>query len=596
MRIPVQVLVILLSISFGVNAAVLNIPGDYDKIQDAVDQAQPLDTVLVADGIYHEQVIAWEVPITLASLFLLDGDSSHISQTIIHPDDSTRYQSALRMALADGDTSRVCGLTFTGGHLDRMGHNDSTRYGGGIYTHGGTAWIEHCIIRDNVARMGGGIYLDDANGIITNCIVDNNRMTAGGAGIHMELSEHASKSLYSASITRSSITRNEPYSINDINNSGGGILITGNRNVHCDIIDNTITDNNAFEMGGGVLVGINTGNGTAASTCTMTGNTIHNNGACAFGGVGIAGDIVELSFLNNNVTQNLAAREWGSGIGLLNSPENPSYEIAGNHFVENKGTIGGAVLSFANARIHDNIFMNNQGRTISAIIFWTNPADTGKVLYVERNIFYGQQFDTEQPDKYIAAVSPASDNIYLHLHQNDFINNQSYASGLHTIAHQRHPGVLYAENNYWGHASGPYHPEENPEGLGDTVRSNISILPFLTEPATAPHSIKPIFPENNAAISPEKNTFSWTAAIDLTTMTPLTYTLELSEEPGFSNTRTIPAGQDTSVVVEQVDPDRKYYWRVYAEDSFGLRGYSKTATFVTSSSIANTRSATSTHQ
>jgi hypothetical protein len=36
--------------------------------------------------------------------------------------------------------------------------------------------------------------------------------------------------------------------------------------------------------------------------------------------------------------------------------------------------------------------------------------------------------------------------------------------------------------NWWGERSGPYHPEENPEGRGDSVGSNILYRPWLTEP------------------------------------------------------------------------------------------------------------------
>ncbi len=47
--------------------------------------------------------------------------------------------------------------------------------------------------------------------------------------------------------------------------------------------------------------------------------------------------------------------------------------------------------------------------------------------------------------------------------------------------------LLDMRNNWWGDASGPYEPDANPEGRGDSVGSNILFEPWLTEaPACAP--------------------------------------------------------------------------------------------------------------
>ncbi|WP_129630626.1 right-handed parallel beta-helix repeat-containing protein [Candidatus Oscillochloris fontis] len=47
--------------------------------------------------------------------------------------------------------------------------------------------------------------------------------------------------------------------------------------------------------------------------------------------------------------------------------------------------------------------------------------------------------------------------------------------------------LLDMRNNWWGDSSGPYEPDANPEGRGDSVGSNILFAPWLTEaPACAP--------------------------------------------------------------------------------------------------------------
>ncbi|MCG8347899.1 MAG: hypothetical protein MI924_08990, partial [Chloroflexales bacterium] len=48
--------------------------------------------------------------------------------------------------------------------------------------------------------------------------------------------------------------------------------------------------------------------------------------------------------------------------------------------------------------------------------------------------------------------------------------------------------ALDMRNNWWGDASGPYDPEFNPEGRGDSVGDNILYEPWLTE---APSCVPP---------------------------------------------------------------------------------------------------------
>jgi hypothetical protein len=42
--------------------------------------------------------------------------------------------------------------------------------------------------------------------------------------------------------------------------------------------------------------------------------------------------------------------------------------------------------------------------------------------------------------------------------------------------------IIDAEHNWWGHSSGPYHPDSNPGGLGDTVSDYVDFIPWLTSP------------------------------------------------------------------------------------------------------------------
>ena len=43
--------------------------------------------------------------------------------------------------------------------------------------------------------------------------------------------------------------------------------------------------------------------------------------------------------------------------------------------------------------------------------------------------------------------------------------------------------TVHAEDNWWGHSSGPYHPTENPRGLGDHVSDNVDFEPWQGQDA-----------------------------------------------------------------------------------------------------------------
>ncbi|SVE54485.1 uncharacterized protein METZ01_LOCUS507339, partial [marine metagenome] len=62
--------------------AIINIPDDYPTIQEGIDAGFDGDTILVADGTYYENLFI-NKSITLASHFIMDGDSTHRDLTII---------------------------------------------------------------------------------------------------------------------------------------------------------------------------------------------------------------------------------------------------------------------------------------------------------------------------------------------------------------------------------------------------------------------------------------------------------------------------------------------------------------------------------
>jgi hypothetical protein len=59
------------------------------------------------------------------------------------------------------------------------------------------------------------------------------------------------------------------------------------------------------------------------------------------------------------------------------------------------------------------------------------------------------------------------------IHFNNIVDNTYYG------AYNYGGGTVDATYNWWGHASGPYHPTANPGGMGDAVSNNVSFTPWL---------------------------------------------------------------------------------------------------------------------
>ncbi|MDP8205943.1 MAG: T9SS type A sorting domain-containing protein [Candidatus Electryonea clarkiae] len=557
------------------NGDILLVPTTYETIQTAVNAVQDGDTIIVEDGEYEENVAANNVTFTIASRYILDGDTSHVDSTIIRALDDNEYYSPLRIYQELEDSIMVVGLSLTGGRLGMRGFGYFSQCGGGLYIEGGKFHIKHCTIFDNVATAGGGIYLDETvEGTIENCHIHQNRIKQIGGGICYSLDDDFDRTGY-VRIENNYIHHNTAVDNTFQNTNGGGIGTMCQTTVAGYIHNNRIEHNEIYGRGGGILIGFT--NLEPENRWEISANIISHNSASWGGGVRVSG-VDRLNFHHNTVEENSATPGWGNGLSLENVFSSVN-NIHHNLFRNNVGLLGGAIATQAKSHIYQNMFIGNQARHMSAVYFWNENNRDSVAVNVDHNVFVGHRLDDENPESYRAALSVYSTWNYLFLRQNDFLGNNSYAAGLHDNQIELQPGNMEADSNYWGDPSGPFHSEENPNGLGDMVRDNISILPFSTTPFTAPDSINILYPPDNQEYAQNIVFIWWNRTDDMTTLEPLQYVVQLAEDDEFEEYEEYSAGMDTILLIDSLDFGRTYYWRIYAEDSFELRGYSETRSF-----------------
>jgi len=212
---------------------VIQVPSQFASIQVAINNAKNGDTVLVATGLYYENLNFRGKKIMVASRYLTDQSISTIRSTVIDGSRPTYPDSASVVLFASGeDTSSVLiGFTLTKGIGTFV---PGSFLGGGILVTGESSpTIKYNIIRKNSAITGGGIAVYGGNPTIAhNALVAN--IAGNGGGMSLEY-------------CRVTVSHNVFHqNIADVN--GGALIIaTAVVNIH----NNAVTDNLA-KAGGGI--------------------------------------------------------------------------------------------------------------------------------------------------------------------------------------------------------------------------------------------------------------------------------------------------------------------------------------------------------
>jgi len=257
-----------------VSATIIEIPGDYETIQEGIDASNNGDTVLVKPDFYSENINFDGHNITVGSLFLTTGDTLHILATII---DGSHLGPTVTFESGESNSAHIVGFTIQSGNSEHGGGihcwyssptiadnyvaGNDAHEGSGIYCYQANPIITHNRITKNFGFTGSGIYCDCSNPTILSNIIFANTAIGNGGGINCNNSSPTVRynrikmnsavfggGFYCQMFSNPIITNNI-ISIN-IARKGGGILCLSNSNPN--IVNNTLSQNIADTFGGGI--------------------------------------------------------------------------------------------------------------------------------------------------------------------------------------------------------------------------------------------------------------------------------------------------------------------------------------------------------
>ncbi|NUO20454.1 hypothetical protein HUU59_13490, partial [bacterium] len=404
------------------------------NIDDILHDAVPGSWIILEAGVHHGPVITYGYDFVIGSRFLLDSDTSHISETRIVPEDaSADTASCIVYGYGETANSRLVGLTLSQGRgtfTDRLGDFA----GGLILIQSSSAQIENCRFEDGTAYFGGACAIASPRGsisnhvVFSNCRFDSCFSSGFGGGVYAD---------------QCSVTIDDCYmSRLEAGPGAGAINMTDGR-----VFLSTTRIESCSGLVGGVMLGDCWG---LVRACEFVSNRCYSWGVCShfdvysfigrieacefslatsgWPSIGIGGTSSETLFLGNLVRDNSALISSGT----LVTYDLSQNEVSHNLFLNNQNVYGGTVWAFqnSNAIVHHNTFTNNSS---------LNP-ESGSVI---------QTMSFGRPD--------VSENII------------AGNSGQTISAYYQYPVRIDARNNWWGHESGPYHPTLNPTGQGDTL-------------------------------------------------------------------------------------------------------------------------------
>ena len=267
-----------------------------EKIQEKINSCMDGDIILVAPGVYRENINFYGKNITLKAetpfTAIIDGQY---------------YMNTIRFVSDESRRAKLSGFII---------RNGDARTGGGIYIDDASPTIENCRIEDNAAELyGGGLYISGVSSpLLISTTVQNNQSNGSGGGIYCYQS--------TPTLSQSIITQNESQL------NGGAIYIAGNANPN--LHNMLIYDNFARYNGGAIAVN--------AASVGMKHCTVIDNNA----GEGIALYVEKVTSPNQVVVQNSIFWQTDEmAYHVIASDNNSDIQVTGSNIFQKSGAYPG---------------------------------------------------------------------------------------------------------------------------------------------------------------------------------------------------------------------------------------------------------------
>ena len=290
--------------------SVFRVPTDHATIQAAIDVSCEGDTVIVEPGTYVEHDIdLHDRRITVRGT--APGDSATVAATVV---DGDSLGTVFVMGELADSTTLLTGLTIRGGlgGEDEGGgitissvepptirrcviEGNSASRGGGVLIRAGSALIEECELRGNVATSRGGAVAADGSGLrMRRCTIEANTSRGDGGGVALFQSWGPPDAW--AEIEQSVIIGNQAEG-----GSGGGVWIDSYGSSA--IRKCRVNENVAANTGGGVYIG--------RGTVVIEGSRFRANSTSTTGGAIYGSWPSEIEILRCHLVENSAEADGG---------------------------------------------------------------------------------------------------------------------------------------------------------------------------------------------------------------------------------------------------------------------------------------------
>jgi len=301
--------------------AILIVPTNYGKIQEAIDNAGDYDIVLVENGTYSG---AGNIELTPRGKILRIASRNGPSYCTINCNHLGR---GFVFNSHEDEQCIVDGFRIVNGF-------SNTGIGSAIYCDSSGPRIVNCVIDSCSATVGAIGCINYANPIIWNCEIKNNTSSSGGGAIYC--ANNSRPSIVACIITSNSAVNGHGGGIycqdsspifmlctirdNSANSGGGAVYCSGHSNpifVNCLIANNETTGSG---MGGGGIYCYNNIGTVSFYSCTIANNYCKGDGGAIFNYT--SSSVSRINLFNSILWGNKAVNFWNGVASLTNSEVN----------------------------------------------------------------------------------------------------------------------------------------------------------------------------------------------------------------------------------------------------------------------------------